>query len=220
MTSFVRHQCRDHSHQRRRAWRRRRRRSRPLMHRRLIPPRTGSWPSKARFRLLAAREAASCDACKSGIRGRGGGAVSAAKEPALGRHGRRHCSIALDVFQPGVGHVWENLSDFPRRPRGIDTTLVTATRDNLSIDSDLLDIRVDIRVDNCAVGATECGSAQIDAGQAQARTHMRAAQRSSFYTAHQGAQDRAMEHSLTPGRHLTRRWRSIRRASLLQLQRP
>ena len=86
--------------------------------------------------------------------------------------------------------------------------------------SDLLDIRVDIRVDNCAVGATECRSAQIDAGQAQARTHMRAAQRSSFYTAHQGAQDRAMEHSLTPGRHLTRRWRSIRRASLLQLQRP
>ena len=61
----------------------------------------GSWRSKALWQLPAAREAASCDACKRGIHSRGAGAAYGAKEPALGRHGRRHGAIALNLLLEG-----------------------------------------------------------------------------------------------------------------------
>ena len=49
----------------------------------------------------AARNAASYDAHVSGIRGRGAGAAYGAMEPALGRHGRRHGAIALNLLLEG-----------------------------------------------------------------------------------------------------------------------
>ena len=56
---------------------------------------------EALWQLPAAREAASCDALKGGIHGRGAGAAYGAKEPALGRHGRRHGAIALNLLLEG-----------------------------------------------------------------------------------------------------------------------
>ena len=68
-----------------------------------VPP-TGTSPVRAHggpealWQLPAAREAASCDALKGGIHGRGAGAAYGAKEPALGDHGRRHGALALKVL--------------------------------------------------------------------------------------------------------------------------
>ena len=49
----------------------------------------------------AARNAASNDAHKSGIRGRGPGAVYGAKRPALRGHGRRCGALALNLLLEG-----------------------------------------------------------------------------------------------------------------------
>ena len=64
-------------------------------------PYAGSRRPKALWRLPAAREAASCDTRKSGIRGRGAGAAYGAKELARGGHQQRHGSIALNLLLKG-----------------------------------------------------------------------------------------------------------------------
>ena len=61
----------------------------------------GSWRSKALSQLPAARKAASFDAHKSGISGRGAGTMHGATEPALSDHGRRHGAIALNLLLEG-----------------------------------------------------------------------------------------------------------------------
>ena len=98
VTIADRHRHCHRLHRRHRARLRLRRHSRPPLHRFPIPPRTASWRSKAHWQQPAARNAASNDAHKSGVHGRGAGAAYGAKEPALGRHGRRHGAIALKVL--------------------------------------------------------------------------------------------------------------------------